>query len=285
MTTAIENKVELVCPECGAKLEFFRQMHLRTMYWYAQCSRNVSHYRYPKSGGYEHDTEGDLTTALAELQAHHSLRCGVASPATKQLCTMGKGHAGCHKVGGPYHVVEEFVTQCPGNTCEYHHNSRPVPLTHREEEWMECIRCGDKQVFEGAFRKGIAQIGFELTNDHVETNTGTPKELSRFAADVCGPGAVVEACKLLRQGKLVRFAICQHERSNGGPPIVQDIVVFQQRRTSIVACEGGRSPVSYPSHLVIETPQKSKVLSESEAAAGLAWYLVARSHWTFRLKD
>lgn len=53
---------------------------------------------------------------------------------------MAEGHAGPHKVGGPYHTVEEFVTKCPDGHCNYHHNSNRL----RRTEWLECIHCGHK---------------------------------------------------------------------------------------------------------------------------------------------
>ena len=74
--------------------------------------------------------------------------CGAVSPITKQLCTMFKGHAGPHKVGGPYHVVEEFVTKCLNKPCKYHTNSRINIKTKKKEEWSECIFCGHIKILE-----------------------------------------------------------------------------------------------------------------------------------------
>ena len=68
--------------------------------------------------------------------------CGIASPETGQLCTMGKGHVGPHKVGGPYHTVETFVIKCTDKPCEYHHNSALNSKTRERDKWLECIHCG-----------------------------------------------------------------------------------------------------------------------------------------------
>jgi hypothetical protein len=58
---------------------------------------------------------------------------------------MGKGHCGPHKVGGPYHVVETFVTKCPDGQCEYMENSKANYGTQKIDEWMECWICGDRK--------------------------------------------------------------------------------------------------------------------------------------------
>ncbi len=71
--------------------------------------------------------------------------CGVLSPTTKQLCTMQKGHAGPHQVGGPYHTVETFVIKCVDKPCEYHENHKPLLKTRGIERWLECIVCGHKK--------------------------------------------------------------------------------------------------------------------------------------------
>lgn len=68
--------------------------------------------------------------------------CAAESPTTKQRCTMAKGHFGPHRVGGPYHVVETFVTKCTDRVCEYHQNSRPNIETGGRDRWSECIWCG-----------------------------------------------------------------------------------------------------------------------------------------------
>lgn len=68
--------------------------------------------------------------------------CSVPSPKTGQLCTMAKGHFGAHKVGGPYHVVEEFVVKCVDRGCNYHHNSRLNIVTKQKEYFEQCIFCG-----------------------------------------------------------------------------------------------------------------------------------------------
>ena len=68
--------------------------------------------------------------------------CSALSPTTGQLCTMGKGHFGPHKVGGPYHTVETFVTQCTDKPCVYHPNSREVNKAGSRVRWEECIHCG-----------------------------------------------------------------------------------------------------------------------------------------------
>ena len=70
--------------------------------------------------------------------------CHCPSPVTGQLCTMGEGHAGPHKVGGPYHTVEEFVTQCEDTPCVYHENSKRTSV-NTWERWLECIKCGHRK--------------------------------------------------------------------------------------------------------------------------------------------
>jgi len=68
------------------------------------------------------------------------MECSVPSPETGQLCTLGKGHFGAHKVGGPYHTVEEFVIKCTDKPCNYHPNSRLIGK--RQEKYHQCIYCG-----------------------------------------------------------------------------------------------------------------------------------------------
>lgn len=74
--------------------------------------------------------------------------CRAASPKTGQLCTMGKGHAGPHKAGGPYHSVEDWVTPC-AEGCTYHSNRK-----WNGSGWdlfEECIRCGQRALPEPDF--------------------------------------------------------------------------------------------------------------------------------------
>lgn len=70
--------------------------------------------------------------------------CNIRSPKTGQLCTLSKGHAGIHQVGGPHHVVEQFIVKCPDQLCVYHSNSKVDPKGVVKEEWMECTRCGHR---------------------------------------------------------------------------------------------------------------------------------------------
>lgn len=67
--------------------------------------------------------------------------CRCVSPLTGQLCTMARGHAGPHQVGGPYHTIESFVTQCPEDQCEYHSNQAGMSIVR----WQECIQCGHRK--------------------------------------------------------------------------------------------------------------------------------------------
>ncbi len=69
-------------------------------------------------------------------------RCKCPSPITGQLCTMGKDHAGPHQVGGPYHTIESFVTQCAEGMCDYHTNHTGIPSIVR---WQECCFCGHRK--------------------------------------------------------------------------------------------------------------------------------------------
>ncbi len=77
-----------------------------------------------------------------KLAEEETKRCKCPSPHTGQLCTMGQGHAGPHQVGGPYHTVESFVTQCPEGECDFHPNRANLSSIMR---WQECIHCGQRK--------------------------------------------------------------------------------------------------------------------------------------------
>ena len=52
-----------VCPVCKGKLVSFRQMFLRTMYWYYECETRPGHYRWP-GNRYGYDTPEALEAAI-----------------------------------------------------------------------------------------------------------------------------------------------------------------------------------------------------------------------------
>lgn len=46
------------------------------------------------------------------------MQCPKFNPKTRGRCTMAMGHAGPHKVGGPYKTTEEFIIKCYP-ACDY----------------------------------------------------------------------------------------------------------------------------------------------------------------------
>lgn len=77
-----------------------------------------------------------------KLAEEESKRCKCPSQLSGQLCTMGEGHAGPHQVGGPYHTVESFVTQCCEGECDYHPTQGALNVIMR---WQQCIHCGHRK--------------------------------------------------------------------------------------------------------------------------------------------
>ena len=80
------------------------------------------------------------------------MQCNNVNPNTGSQCTMGKGHAGPHKVGDPYDPEEVWVVKCgSGNGsiiphrdgCVYHDawykDHKKVPV------FLSCIRCGHEK--------------------------------------------------------------------------------------------------------------------------------------------
>jgi hypothetical protein len=53
------------CPICGGPLRTFKMMYLRNMYWYAECERHPSHWRFPDNHGFE--TEQGLLEFIGKL--------------------------------------------------------------------------------------------------------------------------------------------------------------------------------------------------------------------------
>ncbi len=95
--------------------------------------------------------------------------CNAVSPVTGKLCTMSEGHAGPHKVGGPYHTIERFVIKCT-EACVVHPNS-----DGQGKRWNECIWCGartpyDPQVLPHTQTRRITMPSKPLTIEIPEPN-------------------------------------------------------------------------------------------------------------------
>ncbi len=157
-------------------------------------------------------------------------KCGLASPTTGQLCTMSKGHVGPHKAGGPYHSVEDWVTQCPEGKCEYHENSNKL----KKEQWLECIRCGHRKPLPKApchhiwFPKGEDVVGeTTITYTHECPKCGKIKTTVK-RKDISLPPDVKwprEITKLMERAKADGCEL----RYDGQPLDVNKISVLEQQ--------------------------------------------------------
>ena len=132
-----------------------------------------------------------------------------------------------------------------------------------------------------------------LNKQHVVlSETGTPAPLNIYAADVCGPGAVVRAVRELRAGLPAAFAVCDRlPEGSGNWPTVREIIRFAPMPGAACiryAGEDGK-PDSIGSSTVygcgsLDILGEAADLDPVTVAAHLAAVLASKTHWYFLLK-
>jgi len=119
-----------------------------------------------------------------------SIKCKEVNPATGNVCTMGSGHFGPHKVGGPYNTTEEFITPCvtKHRTCDFHHNS-----DGRGKHWEECIHCGDRRKISEKLQAYHNWIDSHMSSHDIRERMGEIREqLFQCFEDMCRKLAELE---------------------------------------------------------------------------------------------